>query len=396
MNAPRSDRGVGFGVVSTIAMSHQGGDFLEGQFVKPVEAGGLDISIIIGTYNRCEVLPRALASVLSQKTETVQYEIIVVDNNSSDRTREVVATLMERGETRLRYIFEGRQGLAHARNAGIAAAVAPIVAFTDDDVRVAPNWIAEMKRAFDEHPEIDSVAGMILPRWPSEPPAWLTREHWVGPLALQEYGPLPFYVNSERPVSLAGANLAFRRSVFSRIGTFAPALSQGGDHSDTEMLIRLFRSDLQSMYVPSILVTADVQPERLRKAYHRSWSFKAGKAQALMHFLEIFDRQGRLAKERVAHETLLGVPAFIYRAILSAAVSWLGATAQRRESLALMHANRVYYLVGYMCRSYQQTRPDRFRWRVAEVWIFAVALLKRKMHKVWVQMFRGTSSGPWD
>ena len=339
--------------------------------------GTLDISVVIGTYNRCDLLPRALASVLSQDTGTLQYEVVVVDNNSSDRTREVVATLIEGGETRLRYVFEGKQGLAHARNAGIAASVAPIIAFTDDDVRVATNWLAEIKRAFDEHPEVDSVAGTILPRWPSEPPAWLTREHWVGPLALQEYGPLPFHVNSERPVSLAGANLAFRRSVFERIGGFAPAFSKGGDHSDTEMLIRLFRSDRQSLYVPSILVTADVQPERLRKRYHRRWSFRAGRAQALMHFLEIFDRDGRLAKERGSQETLFGMPASIYRAVLSATAGWLGAKLQRRESVALTHENRLHYLVGYISRRYEQTRGERSRWR--EVWSFSVSFLRRKM-----------------
>jgi glycosyltransferase involved in cell wall biosynthesis len=342
----------------------------------------LDVSVVIGTYNRCDLLPRALEGVLNQTAGTVRYEVIVVDNNSIDRTREVVDTLIGSGETRLRYVFEGKQGLAHARNAGIAAAAAPIVAFTDDDVRVAPNWIAEIKRALDEHPEVDSVAGPILPRWPSEPPVWLTRDHWVGPLALQEYGPVPFYVNAEKPLSLAGANLVFRRSVFERLGVFAPALSQGGDHSDTEMLIRLFRSDLQSLYVPSILVTADVQPERLGKAYHRRWSFKAGRAQALMRFLEIFDRDGRLDEERVSGETLFGVPASAYRALLSEGAGWLGAKVRRRESAALTHENRLHYLAGYISRRYEQTRGERSRWRMAEVWMFATSVLKRKVRKL--------------
>lgn len=342
----------------------------------------LDISVVIATYNRCEMLSRALDSVLNQDAGSVRYEVIVVDNNSIDRTRDVVATLSEGGETRLRYVFEGRQGVAHARNAGIAAAMAPIVAFTDDDVRVAPSWLTEIKRALDEHPDVDSVGGAILPRWPSDPPAWLTRDHWVGPLALQEYGPVPFYVNTERPLSLAAANLAFRKSLFERIGGFNPAFSIGGDHSDTEMLIRLFRNNLQSLYTPRILVTADVQPERLAKAYHRRWFFRAGRAQAQMRFLEIFDRDGRLNEEGLVRETLFGTPAFIYRALLTEGAGWLRATVRRRESVALLRENQLHYLVGYISRRYEQTKGERSRWWVPEVWRFARSLLKRKTRTV--------------
>jgi hypothetical protein len=189
-------------------------------------------------------------------------------------------------------------------------------------------------------------------------------------------------VNAEKPLSLAGANLIFRRSVFDRLGVFAPALSQGGDHSDTDMLIRLFRSDLQSLYVPSILVTADVQPERLGKAYHRGWSFKAGRAQALMRFLEIFDRDGRLGEERVSGETLFGVPASAYRAFLSEGAGWLGAQVRRRESVALTHENRLHYLVGYISRRYEQTRDERSRWPIVEVGMFAIAILRRKVRNL--------------
>src|SRR6202022_2891195 len=113
---------------------------------------GADISVVIPTYNRCDMLPGALEGVLGQDAGSLRYEVIVVDNNSTDRTREVVATLIEGGETRLRYMFEGKQGPAHARNAGIAVAVAPIIAFTDTDGRVAPSGLAEIKRALDEHP----------------------------------------------------------------------------------------------------------------------------------------------------------------------------------------------------------------------------------------------------
>ena len=102
----------------------------------------LDVTVIIATYNRADMLPGALESVLAQEADGVRYEVIVVDNNSPDQTREVVESFIARGHRNLRYLFEGRQGVAYARNTALAHASAPIIAFTDDDVRVSPDWVA--------------------------------------------------------------------------------------------------------------------------------------------------------------------------------------------------------------------------------------------------------------
>src|SRR6516162_11213107 len=93
-----------------------------------------DVSVIICTYNRQHLLKAALKSILSQQADGLRYEVVVVDNNSTDDTRQVIETFMGRGATNLRYLFEGRQGLSYARNAGVAVSRSPIVAFTDDDV----------------------------------------------------------------------------------------------------------------------------------------------------------------------------------------------------------------------------------------------------------------------
>ena len=95
----------------------------------------------------------------------------------------------------------------------------------------------------------------MLPEWKSEPPEWLTREHW-SPLALQDYGDEPFYVNAENPLCLVSANLAFRREVFSRIGPFAPELQRVkdgiGSMEDLELLTRYWRAGGESLYLPSL------------------------------------------------------------------------------------------------------------------------------------------------
>jgi glucosyl-dolichyl phosphate glucuronosyltransferase len=171
-----------------------------------------DVSVVVSTYNRSSILLPALQSIVGQEAGGVGYELIVVDNNSTDGTRELVEEFIAGcGFPHVRYVFEGRQGLSHGRNAGIAAARAPIVAFTDDDVRVPPDWVASIAAAFRAWPEAGYVGGKVLPLWEAEPPAWLrSRQQWA-PLALTDCGPEPFGIGIGKPVCMVGANLAFRR-----------------------------------------------------------------------------------------------------------------------------------------------------------------------------------------
>ena len=111
----------------------------------------IEVSVVLSTYNRCHILPDALESLLAQEGG-VSYEIILVDNNSTDRTREVVESFIARGATNLTYVFEGRQGLSYGWNSGIAHARAPVIAFTDDDV--SPAQRAQTKN----HVVLDHIA----------------------------------------------------------------------------------------------------------------------------------------------------------------------------------------------------------------------------------------------
>jgi glycosyltransferase involved in cell wall biosynthesis len=91
----------------------------------------VDVTVILCTYNRCQSLARALESVAAQiLSESVEWEVLVVDNNSSDQTGEVVQDFSGRYPGRFRYLFESKQGLSHARNAGIRAARGEIVLYT--------------------------------------------------------------------------------------------------------------------------------------------------------------------------------------------------------------------------------------------------------------------------
>jgi glucosyl-dolichyl phosphate glucuronosyltransferase len=319
-------------------------DFAPGRRLDPPQ-----LSVVISTYNRCTLLERALRSVLAQHPEaTPPFEVIVVDNNSTDATAEVVHRFA-RSNDHVRYVFEHRQGLSNARNAGIAAARAPLVAFTDDDVRAEPDWVAAIVGAFADHPDVDVVGGRVLPLWPAAPPEWLTRAHWA-PLALVDYGEQPFVITADRAVCLVGANLACRRSLFDVVGLFATELQRVrdgiGSLEDHEFLLRLLRFGRKALYEPRVSIFADIQANRLEPAYHRRWHAGHGRFYALLRAEDV---------ERTGVGTLFGVPAHLYRQAATDALGWLRAFVLRRASEAFAYEFRLRFFGGF----FQARRRDR-------------------------------------
>ena len=162
-----------------------------------------EVSVVIPTYNRSALLRNAVDSVLAQDTH-VPFEIVIVDNNSQDDTAAVVRSLMDAHRGRLRYVVEREQGNAHARNRGVESAAAGIIAFIDDDVTVASNWLTSLKQALDSRQDLSFVGGKVLPQWNGAPPSWVTPEHWA-PLALLDYGPDELVIAGKSPRGLGRA-----------------------------------------------------------------------------------------------------------------------------------------------------------------------------------------------
>lgn len=331
-----------------------------------------DISIVISTYNRCEVLRGALERMLAQEAGEIKYEIIAVDNNSTDDTRSVIESLIARGHGNLRYLFEPRQGVSYGRNSGMKAARAPIFAFTDDDVRVSPDWISKIKRAFDEHPEVDFLGGKVLPYDNLQMPAWLTRKQWA-PLALLDYGESEFYVDSSKPLGLVGANLAFRRKAFDLIGEFATDVQRVkdgiGSLEDVELQVRAWRAGSRGLYVPGIVAFARVAEDRLIKRYHRRWHTGHGHFYAVMR-LEEFERSRR--------RPLFEVPAHLYKQALLDAGAWAKHACLGRATRAFEYENRVRFFMGFFRKRRAEFIKNRETGNVRELVSFARSLAQRR------------------
>jgi glycosyltransferase involved in cell wall biosynthesis len=305
---------------------------------------GPALSIVLPTFNRCAELPAAIESALDQTAPSDRYEILVVDNNSPDRTAETIAAIAAAHAGRVRYVFEARQGVSYARQAGIDVARAPIIAFFDDDVRVSQNWVETILRTFDEHPELECIGGRVLPRWSTTPPGWLTSSHWA-PLALQDLGDEPLLVSSQNPRGLISANLACRKRLLDRIGGFSPEFQRVkdgiGSLEDDEWNRRLWKSGGKALYVPDLITTTDVPSSRLTRAYHRRWHRGHGRFYALLRADEI---------ERSTVGTLFGVPAHMYRAALGDAAAWIVAAIAGRTDEAFRHEVRLRFFRGFFAQ----------------------------------------------
>ncbi len=311
----------------------------------------MDISVVLGTYNRAASLQITLETFSTLVVPPgLAWELLVVDNNSSDNTREVVQTFVQTPKFCVRYIFEKRQGRSAALNAGIAATKGEIIAFTDDDVVLHCDWLASLKRAFEEY-DCAACAGRVIPLWSHPKPDWLEME---GQFAVVNFdlGDEP----KEIKVPPLGANSAFRKDIFDKYGLFRLDLGvTGSKHTltcdDTEFGERLVRANEKIVYCPSAIIYHPVDPRRTTKKYFLSWYYYNGVS---------LTRTAGLPQEGVFW---FGVPRWLYREFLSNLAQWaLTFEANQRFQSKL----KTYRSMGHIVESYRLSRAQRGRstgWR---------------------------------
>lgn len=242
----------------------------------------MNVTVIICTYNRCASLPQALESVaVSVMPDSVKWEVIVVDNNSRDKTRAVVEEISARFPCRIRYLFEQKQGLSNARNAGIQQARGEIIAFTDDDVTVDPSLLNNLTAPLTEDSQWAGAGGKVRTDNNFSVPGWLALS---GPFSLAQS--LALFDQGSNDGELTeppfGANMAFRKSMFEKYGGFRTDLGRSGKNlignEDTEFGGRLKAGGERLRCVPSAIVHHPVLEERLKKKYFRSYWFAHGRS----------------------------------------------------------------------------------------------------------------------
>jgi glycosyltransferase involved in cell wall biosynthesis len=220
------------------------------------------ISVVLCTRNRghrvltcCEYLEK-----LSYPPD--RWELLLVDNGSTDNTKAVLSQFIASTPINARYIFEPVAGVARAKNTGILAASGEIVAFTDDDCYVDPDWLVALDAAFLS--DVDFVGGRVL-RF-REDTAMLSIQEFESEVT---FGPGDFMT----PGFIHGANMAFRQSVFHKVGLFDVRFGPGGALAcgeDTEILVRILELGGTGVYAPTSAVYHDhdrVEPKAITKVY---------------------------------------------------------------------------------------------------------------------------------
>jgi len=237
----------------------------------------MDVAIIICTYNRADNLRRTLEVMCAlQVPADLQWEVVVVDNNSTDATRAVCVEVG--GRLPLRYIFEPRQGKSHALNRAVAETTAPLLTFTDDDVDVDGEWLLHIWDAAQRHPQASFFGGRILPRWEAPPPRWLAQNSarlLRGVAVHYDSGKTEHLLSGKVKLLCFGANLVLRRSVFDRGIHFPEHVGPNGEipmrGEETELMQQILALGNHGVYVPNALVHHRNPAQRMTERYLREW-----------------------------------------------------------------------------------------------------------------------------
>ncbi|PYU26752.1 MAG: hypothetical protein DMG30_01210 [Acidobacteria bacterium] len=306
----------------------------------------LTISVILCSYNRATSLEKTLESLRQMSVPpNLKWELVVVDNNSTDNTRGVVEEFARTSGLNVRYMFEPGQGSSRARNTGVANSTSEIIAFTDDDVEVSPEWLRELAGAFTEF-DCMGVGGRSIPTWNG-----LCRPDWLitaGRYRLVSGPILDFDLGDQaRELRVApwGLNMAFRRVAFEKYGLFRTDLGISGSRrritgGDTEFGNRLLRGGEKIVYSPKAVVLHPVVQLRITKNYFLEYYFCLGRTNV---------RQERWPAESVLY---FGVPRYLFRELLGNGAQWLVALNRKKK---FYYKAQMYHSLGQIAEALDYT-----------------------------------------
>ena len=220
----------------------------------------MELSIIICTYNRAQFLPEALNSLKEQTLDKSRFEVILINNNSTDAT-EAISKKFEKHtpEINFQYHIESSQGLSFARNKGIEVAQGNIIAFIDDDAIAEPDYAENILKTIEGNPEFTGFGGKVIPIYPDgKEPAWMSK-YIQGVVSKVDYGEKTGPFDKKKyPV---GCNMIFRREVFDELGAFNVNLKYRSD--DKYIFLKLRNHNKKILYTPSVVVHHNIDASRL-------------------------------------------------------------------------------------------------------------------------------------
>lgn len=232
-----------------------------------------DISVIVCTHNRQELLSKCLLSLNEQKYPGNKLEIVIIDNNSTDNTKIIVQEYTKKAKFACKYVFEPRIGLSQAKNTGIRNSKGRIVAFIDDDAEASQNWVKNLVNCFSRE-EIWAVGGQVKPKFEISSPKWVPQKY------LFVLGVCDLGGKITKVPYIAGGNSALRREILKKIGFFRTSLGHRGSEllagEELDLCNRIIQEKGKILYTPKAIIYHWVPRERLTKKYFIKRVFMEG------------------------------------------------------------------------------------------------------------------------
>ena len=236
-----------------------------------------EVSVIICTLNRLEYLRKALKSLIEQTAPASYFEVVVVDNGSTDGTAAYVQE-QSKQHSFIKYLFEPKVGLSNARNSGSMVATGRYLAFLDDDAIASRQWVQNIINVFNTGElEIGCAGGKIELIWEVSRPVWLHDG------LLSQLGKLDLYGHAlilPPGKYLFGGNFSIRKDVLEAVGSFSSFLGRQGDklisNEEIELQTRLSFAGIPIVYDPKILVFHHAKAECISKKWYLRRRFWQG------------------------------------------------------------------------------------------------------------------------
>ncbi|MDH8701663.1 glycosyltransferase involved in cell wall biosynthesis [Dysgonomonadaceae bacterium PH5-43] len=245
----------------------------------------MTFSVVICTYNRAKYLSKTLHSVLTQSISPNNFEIIVVDNNSTDNTSEVFSNIKENtsDDINLHYYKEINQGISHARNLGVSKAINDYIVFIDDDETIDSNFLEKLSDFLNIYPQAELISEPVVPVYETKEPEWLSPYTTALVTGAYNKGTKIKIVNkSEYPGT---GHATFKRELFLKYGGFKTNLGRkagslmGGE--DKDFFLRLMNNNIDCYYVPEAKIYHHIPASKLTEEYFNKLTFSIGKTEKI-------------------------------------------------------------------------------------------------------------------
>ena len=244
------------------------------------------ISVVIPTLNRSKLLEKTLESLTQQTTNSPEFEVLVIDNGSTDSTQQIVANFSQWLD--IRCILEVRPGLHEGRHRGMRESRGDILAFADDDIQALPTWIQGIAESFGD-PKVGLVGGKNLPDYESTPPEWLDH-HWTTVregkfmtyFSVLDFGDQTRFID---PLYVFGCNFSVRKNIVADAKGFHPdgmpqSLIKFRGDGESHVARHVARMGYTSLYNPKASVRHWVPSSRMNMEYLIKRAFAEGISQS--------------------------------------------------------------------------------------------------------------------